>query len=167
MQRSFIIATTFLGVTTAQAQTAAQFSDQTGLAADPLSIAASPLPSGPSSTPGPVAGSTSTSTSNSDVTRNINAPASRSPQSPSLLPGEISDTSTQAANATASAPAPLAPICPPPIPSSDAGSANLSGQWMLTQDYLRQTSATPPKSPRLKLLLEGPVWQPRGRKRRR
>src|SRR6516225_8913713 len=101
MQRSFIIATMFLGITTAQ--TAAQFSDQTGLTAGPLSIAASPLPSGPSSTPSPIAGSTSTSTSNSDVTRNINAPSSRSPQSPSLLPGEIPDTSTQAATATASA----------------------------------------------------------------
>jgi hypothetical protein len=42
------------------------------------------------------------------------------------LPGEISDTSTQAASTTAALPGPSSPICPPPVPSSDGGSANLS-----------------------------------------
>jgi hypothetical protein len=56
----------------------------------------------------------------------MNAATTTSPQLPLLLRGEIPDTSTQAANATASAPAPPSPICAPPVPSTDGGSANLS-----------------------------------------
>lgn len=47
-------------------------------------------------------------------------------QSPVLLPGEMPDTSPQAARTTATAPGPPPPICPPPVPSTDGGSANLS-----------------------------------------
>jgi hypothetical protein len=56
----------------------------------------------------------------------MNAATTTSPQLPLLLRGEIPDTSTQPANATASAPAPPSPICAPPVPSTDGGSANLS-----------------------------------------
>jgi hypothetical protein len=42
------------------------------------------------------------------------------------LPGEIPDTSTQAASTTSAAPAPSSSICPPPVPTSDGGSVNLS-----------------------------------------
>jgi hypothetical protein len=52
--------------------------------------------------------------------------ASGSPQSPLLLPGEIPDTSTQAASTTAAAPSSPSPVCPPPVPSTDGGSVNLT-----------------------------------------
>src|SRR4029077_18977462 len=44
------------------------------------------------------------------------APASTNPQSPLILPGEIPDTSTQAASTTATAPGASSPMCPPPSP---------------------------------------------------
>jgi hypothetical protein len=44
-----------------------------------------------------------------------------------LLPGEIPDTSTQGASTTAAAaPGSAASVCPPPIPTTDGGSANLT-----------------------------------------
>jgi hypothetical protein len=43
-----------------------------------------------------------------------------------LLPGEIPDTSTQAASTTAAAPGSASAVCPPPVPSTDGGSANLT-----------------------------------------
>ena len=41
-------------------------------------------------------------------------------------PGEGPDTSTQSASTTAAAPSTLSSICPPPIPSTDRGSANIT-----------------------------------------
>jgi hypothetical protein len=41
-------------------------------------------------------------------------------------PGEGPDTSTQSASTTAAAPSTLSTICPPPIPSTDGGSANIT-----------------------------------------
>jgi len=56
MQRMFSLTVVLLGLTAAHAQTGMQLNDQTssgtGVAADPLSVATSPLPSSPGSTLG-------------------------------------------------------------------------------------------------------------------
>jgi hypothetical protein len=98
--------------------------------ADPLAVPTSSLASASSSSSGsgsgPSSGSTTTTGLASGGPGAMNAAASTSPQSPLLLRGEIPDTSTQAASAAASAPAPPSPICAPPVPSTDGGSANLT-----------------------------------------
>ena len=95
--------------------------------ADPLSIPTSSLASAPSPSSGSGSGPSTTTTGLAiGGPGGMNAATTTSPQLPSLLRGEIPDTSTQAANATASAPAPPSPICAPPVPSTDGGSANLS-----------------------------------------
>jgi hypothetical protein len=96
---------------------------------DPLGVATSSLgsassPSGSGS--GASSGSATTTGLASGGPGAMNAAATTSPQSPLLLRGEIPDTSTQAASATASAPASPSPICAPPVPSTDGGSANLT-----------------------------------------
>ena len=137
MQPSFIVAIAImlLGISAAHAQTGAPVSGPTtgsvtAVGSDPLSVPTSPLPSvsSPSrgSASGTASGSTTTTGSAVGGTGAISAPASTNPQSPLILPGEIPDISTQAASATAAAPAPSASICPPPVPTSDGGSANLS-----------------------------------------
>jgi hypothetical protein len=116
MQLVFIIAIMFLGITTAQGQTVLQLNGQTNssesaVGSDPLGVPTSSLPSVPSPASG-AAGATSS--------------ASGISQPPLLLPGEIPDTSTQAASTTATAPGSPSLICPPPLPSTDGGSVNLS-----------------------------------------
>jgi hypothetical protein len=145
MKFVFIMAMMFLGITTAQGQTVLQLNGQTNngasatnssasatnsaiapnsgasaVASDPLSVPTSSLPSG-----GTASGSPTTTGSASGATGTTGS-ASGTSQSPLLLPGEIPDTSTQAASTTATAPGPSPPICPPPVPSTDGGSANLS-----------------------------------------
>ncbi|HZR75453.1 hypothetical protein [Bradyrhizobium sp.] len=123
MQRSILTAAVLLGIiTTAHAQTA------TGAATDPLSVPTSPLPfssffagtsaaaTSGSSTSGPAGGSSS----------GISAPASRSSQVPRQLPGEGLDNATQSAGTTAAAPSVPSTICPPSIPTTDGGSANIT-----------------------------------------
>jgi hypothetical protein len=42
------------------------------------------------------------------------------------LPGEMPNTSSQAPIATAASPSRASTICPPPVPTTDGGSANLT-----------------------------------------
>jgi cytoskeletal protein RodZ len=134
MKFVFIIAIMFLGITTAQGQTAMQLNGQTNsgdtaVGSNPFSVPPSSLPSvsspSPASELGTASGSPATTGSASGAPEATRS-ASGISQSPLLLPGEIPDTSTQAASTTATAPGPPSPICPPPVPSTDGGSANLS-----------------------------------------
>jgi hypothetical protein len=147
MKLAFIIAVAFLGITTAQAQQAQTVlqpngqtsSSGTTVGSDPLSVPTSSLSSGSSgssaspsgtstgggSAGGGSAGSATTGASAGGAS-GATGSASTSSQSPVLLPGEIPDTSTQAASTTAAAPGPPAPICGPSVPSTDGGSANLT-----------------------------------------
>jgi hypothetical protein len=136
MQRTFIIAVMVVGITAANAQTMVQPNGQTtsnNVGSDPLSVSASSLPSVSSPSTGSVSGSmpgpgstTSNGTSGAGPGATSAVP-STSPQAPLQLPGEKPDTSMQGASTTATASGPASPICPPPVPSSDGGSANLSG----------------------------------------
>jgi hypothetical protein len=134
MKFVFIIAIVFLGITTAQGQTVLQLSGPTNssesaVGSDPLSEPTSSLPSvsspSPASQLGTASGSPTTTGSASGAT-GATSSASGISQSPFLLPGEIPDTSTQASSTTATAPSTSSPICPPPVPSTDGGSTNLS-----------------------------------------
>jgi hypothetical protein len=132
MKSVFIIAIMFLGITAAQGQTVSQPNGQTSssvVGSDPLGVPTSSLPSmsspSPASQSGTASGSSTASGSASGATRAIGS-ASGISQSPLLLPGEIPDTSTQAASTTATAPSAPSPICAAPVPSTDGGSANLS-----------------------------------------
>ena len=134
------IAIMFLGLTTAQGQTVLQQNGQTNSSAavgpDLSSVPASSLPSESSSSQASQFGAASGSGSPSSPSSTASRPASDATgasssgsgtsQSPLLLPGEIPDTSTQAASTTATAPSASSPSCPPPVPSSDGGSANLT-----------------------------------------
>jgi hypothetical protein len=96
---------------------------------DPLGVPTSSLGSASSPSSGSSSGTSSGATTTGLASGGpgaMNAAATTSPQSPLLLRGEIPDTSTQAASATASAPASPSPICAPPVPSTDGGSANLT-----------------------------------------
>jgi hypothetical protein len=122
MQRMFILAIALLGLTAAQAQTSVLMNGQanssgTAATSDPLSVPTFSGTGGGSTTAaiGTAAGATSS----------IAASTSNSSQSPLQLPGEGSDTSTAAANTTATAPSAPSSICPPPVPSTDGGSANI------------------------------------------
>jgi hypothetical protein len=108
-------------------------SNGSGVASDPLSVPTSPLSSSPGSAAvvgGAQTGSTTVGTGTgvgTSATASITAPASINPQSPLLLPGEAPSTSTQTAKVTTrGAGTPSNTICPPPVPSTDGGSANLS-----------------------------------------
>lgn len=144
MQRSFfIIAVTLIGIATAHAQTGLQLNGQisnsenavaSGTSGAPLlpsaSVSAPAIGSVESDPLGVPTSSFASASSSAGLAGGgpgaMNAAATTSPQSPLLLRGEIPDTSTQTANAAATAPAPPSPICAPPVPSSDGGSANLS-----------------------------------------
>jgi hypothetical protein len=134
MKLVFIIAIMFLGITTAQGQqgqTVSQPNGQTNgngstIGSDPLSVATSSLSSAsPASQSGTSAGSAAGNRSASGVT-GATGSASATSQSPLLLPGEIPDTSTQAASTTATAPGSPSPTCPLAVPATDGGSANLT-----------------------------------------
>jgi hypothetical protein len=141
MQRTFIIAVMLVGITAAHAQTMVQPNGQTtsnNVGSDPLGLPASSLPSVSSPSTGSVSGSMSgpgSTTSNGTSSNGTSgagpgatsALPSTGPQAPLLLPGEKPGTSMQAPSTTATAPGAASPICPPPVPSSDGGSANLSG----------------------------------------
>jgi len=148
MRFVFLIAIMFLGITTAQGQTVVQPNGQVnsgatagtngseanssasvvGLGGSPggpsssLSSLSSPSPA---SRTGSGAGS-STASGSAGGAAGATGSASGASQAPLLLPGEIPDTSTQGAITTATAPGPSSPVCPPPVPSTDGGSAHLS-----------------------------------------
>ena len=124
MQFVFILAIMVLGITTAQGQTVSQSNSQTNVSetavgSDPLGVPTSSLPSQSGS------GSTPATRSESGGT-GATGSASATSQSPLLLPGEIPDTSTQAASTTATAPGAPSNLCAASTPSTDGGSANLS-----------------------------------------
>ena len=141
MKWILIFAIMALGIKASQGQTVPQLNGQTtqlngqttsgesAVGSDPLSTSTSALPSASSASSaspfGTASGSPATTGSASGAAGATNS-ASGTSQSPLLLPGELPDTSTQAANTTATAPRPPSPICPPPVPSTDGGSANLS-----------------------------------------
>ena len=114
MRHLFLIAIMAIGLTTAKAQTTS-----TTVGSDPLSVPTATLPAGPLGISGSATGGSASGTS---------TPSSSSSQVPLQLPGETPNRSTQSAATTAAAPNhSAAPICPPPVPTSDGGSANLTG----------------------------------------
>lgn len=134
MQRFFIIAIMLLGITAAQGQTALQPNGQTNssesaVGSDPFSVPTSSLPPMSSSSPASQFGTASGSPTAAGSARGptgATGSATGISQSPVLLPGEIPDTSSQAARTTATAPSSPSSICPAPVPTTDGGSANLS-----------------------------------------
>jgi hypothetical protein len=137
MRLVLFIATMFLGVANAQGQTVSPLNGQTNgsgaTGSDRFAVPSSSLPSVSSfssaSQSGAASGSgTSFSTSSGSAGGAGGSAGSGSgtSQSPVLLPGEIPDTSTQAASTTAAAPGASSPACPPPVPATDGGSANLT-----------------------------------------
>ena len=121
MRLLFLIAIMAFGITTAQAQT----SSTTAVGSDPLSVPTKILPTGSETATGAL-GTGGTATG-SNATSGISAPSSNPSQVPLQLPGEAPDRSAQSAATTAGASShTAAPICPPPVPTSDGGSANLT-----------------------------------------
>jgi hypothetical protein len=128
MRILFLIAIMAFGITTAEAQTASA----AGTGSDPLGVPVQALPTG--SAAGGTAGSASSagSTGNSAAggsTSAITTSPSNTSQVPLQLSGERSGTSTQAATSTAAAASHAASssvVCPPPVPTSDGGSANIT-----------------------------------------
>jgi hypothetical protein len=111
-------------ITTAEAQTASDptASGGTGVNSDPLSVTTSSLPTGSSFS----TGSTGSSAAASNAS-GISASPSNTSQVPLQLSGETPSTSTQAATSTAAAAGHTSStICPPSVPTSDGGSANLT-----------------------------------------
>jgi hypothetical protein len=124
MRHSFLIAITVFGITTAQAQTASTSGN--GVGSDPLSVPTASLPMGSSSPSGSASGGPVTTGSASGSTAGISASPSSNPQAPLLLPGEMPNRSSQAAVATGAASSRSSSTCPPPVPTTDGGSANLT-----------------------------------------
>jgi hypothetical protein len=134
MQRTLILAIVLFGFAAAHAQTGVQVNGQTssntgaGVVSDPLSVPTSSLSTLPSlSSSSSSNGSTTPAIGATSVNGgSFSASSSNRSQLPLELPGEGSDTSTQAASTTATAPGPPSTICTPPVPSTDGGSANLT-----------------------------------------
>jgi hypothetical protein len=152
MRRVFIIAIMFLGITAAQGaqgQTVVQMNGQTNsgeqtssggqtgnnqtaagsVAASPspsASAASSTSPSGASSESSTATGSAKGSAGGTGSGGSSGSGSGTTSQAPLLLPGEVPETSTQAAATTATVPGSFSPMCPPPVPSTDGGSVNLS-----------------------------------------
>jgi len=125
------VASETLGIPTSPPPSTSSSSPAIGsVGSDPLGVPTSSLGSASSPSSGSSSGASSGSATTTGLASGgpgaMNAAATTSPQSPLLLRGEIPDTSTQAASATASAPASPSPICAPPVPSTDGGSANLT-----------------------------------------
>ena len=138
MRYLVLIATTVFGITAAitaaQAQTASDQTGSTGTTSDPLSVPTSSLPTGSSFSIGSAgaSGGSATETTGSGVAGSnsasgFSASSSNTSQVPLQLSGETPNTSTQAATSTAAAAShSSSTICPPPVPTSDGGSANLT-----------------------------------------
>jgi hypothetical protein len=145
MPRVFIIVIMFLGIATApavaEAQTVPQMNSQAssgngavGSAPTSSTPTTSSTSSGsqatsPSGTPQQSSTATGSGKGSAGATGSGGAAGSGSgttSQAPLLLPGEVPETSNQAASSTATAPGSFSPMCPPPVPTTDGGSANLS-----------------------------------------
>jgi hypothetical protein len=131
MQRMFVTAIIFLGLTATHAQTSGSVS----IGTDPLSVPTQTLPSSPAAGGGGGAGGGSTAVGvGASASSSITAPASTNPQSALQLPGEAADTSTDAAKVTTRAavggssgsPSSQSTSCQVSVPSTDGGSANLT-----------------------------------------
>ena len=140
MRRVFIIAIMFIGIVTAQAQTVPQINGQTSSGNNAVGSASpSSTPSASSTSNGQATSPSGTSQQSSTATGSGKGSAGATgsgaaagsgsgtaSQAPVLLPGEMPGTSNQAASSTATAPGSFSPMCPPPVPATDGGSANLS-----------------------------------------
>jgi hypothetical protein len=124
MRHILTAAVMVLGITAAHAQTVTQ----TNTGSDPLAVPTSSLPAGSSSTQPSSSGTASGAgtTGTGGGTTGISASANTNPQAPLLLPGENPGITSQAAATTATAPSHASPVCPPPVPTTDGGSANLT-----------------------------------------
>jgi hypothetical protein len=133
MQRMFIFAAIFLGLTAAHAQTSGSAS---GIGADPLSVPTQTLPSSFGAGGGGAVGGSTAVGVGASAASSITAPASTNPQSALQLPGETADTSTDAAKVTTRAAvggssgspssSSSSTSCTLSVPSTDGGSANLT-----------------------------------------
>jgi hypothetical protein len=125
MQRTILTAISFVGiVTTANAQTTPNTgTDRLGVPTSTLS-STSTFPTGTSLPT--TSGSVTTSGPGVAGGSGISASVPRSAQAPLQIPGEGLGTSTQSASTTATAPGAPSTICPPPIPTTDGGSANIT-----------------------------------------
>jgi hypothetical protein len=92
---------------------------------DPLAVPTSSVPTG-SSAPSSTSGGGGVTTGSAGSTAGISASANTNPQAPLQLSGENLNISPQAPATTGSAPSHASPACPPSIPTTDGGSANLS-----------------------------------------
>jgi hypothetical protein len=145
MRYIFPIATLFLGIAAANAQTTSQTGANSqatttqnvvttrNSGADPLSVPTSPLPTesapaSPGSSSTASTNGTSTASGPADgSTSGISASPSNTSQQPLLLPGETPNKSAQAPLTTATTLAGHSSnICAPPVPSTDGGSAHLT-----------------------------------------
>ena len=135
MRYTLLMTIALLGIATADAQTVTEPNSPTstgqnlgtGVGSDPLSVPTSTVPSGsPRAASGPASGADATGSAGAS-TAGASASPSSNPQVPLVLPGEMPNTSSQAAITTGTAPSHASPICPPPVPSTDGGSAHLSG----------------------------------------
>jgi hypothetical protein len=130
MKPIFIIAAMLIGITAAQGQTnGSANSSESAVGSDVPGETTTSLPSVSSPTTGSANGATG-ATNSAGTSSGLGFSSGSSSgisQAPLLLPGEIPDTSTQAASTTAAAPNAPSPTCPPPVPSTDGGSANLTG----------------------------------------
>jgi hypothetical protein len=129
MQRTFVFAVILFGLTAVHAQT----SGSANIGTDPLSVPTQTLPSAGGGG-GAMGGSTAVGVGAS-ASSSITAPASTNPQSALQLPGEMADTSTDAAKVTtraavggssSSSPSSQSTSCQISVPSTDGGSANLT-----------------------------------------
>jgi hypothetical protein len=139
MRPLFLIAIMAFGITTVQAQTTSTGGNQVG--SDPLSVPTSSLPKGSSSSTGSISAGTangsttatgsfgaSAGATGGNSASGITASSSNTSQVPLQLPGEAPNTSSQAATSTAGAAShsSSSTVCPPSVPTSDGGSANLT-----------------------------------------
>jgi len=129
MRRTLIMASIFIGISAAHAQTVQpnQPPSQAVVHSDPLNLPTASLPLvSPSLSAHPTGTGRNTPNGAKSAPGAMSAAPSTNPETPLQMPGEKPDDSSQAASTTAAAPGPPSPICPPPVPSSDGGSVNLS-----------------------------------------
>ena len=131
MRILFLIAIMAFATTSVQAQTAS--TGATAIGSDPFSVPTQPLPTGsgsPGGEGGSASGTGSTGTSAAGgSTSGITTSSYNTSQVPLELSGERSGTSTHAATSTAAAASHSSSssvVCPPSVPTSDGGSANIT-----------------------------------------
>jgi hypothetical protein len=135
MQRMFILAVIFLGLSVAHAQTSGSASTSS-IGTDPLIVPTQTLPSSFGAGGGGAVGGSTAVGVGASAASSITAPASTNPQSALQLPGETANTSTDAAKVTTRAAvggssgspssSSSSTSCQVSVPSTDGGSANLT-----------------------------------------